>query len=300
MFAYVSGDMTSFRPVRRGFTLVELLVVIGIIAVLIAILLPALQKARQAAQLTSCMSNLKQIGNASANFAVEHQGYYPLAGTLHLIPSWGPHYTSLTPAGLNDRSMRKHAWGPDSGNTMRPLPYQAAIAPYLGARIPTDPYDAMKASLDRPDGVRRFFTCPAESGERQRGRMIAADNWLPQGVYTDYAFNEAFLGFPMDVRPYLMGKASRARRTASMVVSGDATPGASLWFTYWHGPISLGDAFNTTHWQTDFGAQRGSFAVRRHNRKMNVLFLDGHVEAIQITDNNATATGDLLRAMLQN
>jgi prepilin-type N-terminal cleavage/methylation domain-containing protein/prepilin-type processing-associated H-X9-DG protein len=65
------------RKSDKGFTLVELLVVIGIIALLISILLPALGKARDAANTVKCAANLHAVGAGFANYITNYKGYLP-------------------------------------------------------------------------------------------------------------------------------------------------------------------------------------------------------------------------------
>jgi len=73
----IERSTTNTSATRRGFTIIELLVVVGIIAVLVGLILPAIKAARESSRGVVCLSNLRQLALAASAYAINHGGFYP-------------------------------------------------------------------------------------------------------------------------------------------------------------------------------------------------------------------------------
>jgi prepilin-type processing-associated H-X9-DG protein len=278
------------RRRTAAFTLVELLVVIGIIAMLVAILLPALNKARQQAQLVQCLSNLRQIGLAMHAHANEHCNHFPLAAEI-----WGA--SDATPQALGDPGMKNYTYMTD--NTMGPtnnyvaaLPF--ALSSYLGQpQMRLDSW--VNAEQDYDNGiVKKMFTCPSDldqiqAGVVQKSKMISSavsgwGNTPPLTLQTSYAFNESVLGWSANMMGVNRGRGnlSMIKNPSNTVLMADASPrgGSNGWMLYddQNPTETLMDFYNGTY---DAG-NPALFDLIRHQGKMNILFCDCHAETSYI------------------
>jgi len=102
------------RKQRHGFTLVELLVVIGIIALLISILLPSLSRAREQGNSVKCINNLRQIAFACIQYANANKSYLPHTATGTV--QW---YDAI--AWQNGRDLNESVIAPYMGKTFDPV-----------------------------------------------------------------------------------------------------------------------------------------------------------------------------------
>lgn len=247
------------RPVRtRGFTLIEVLVVISIIALLVAVLLPALSKAREASRTLKCAVNLKQIGIAMENYATTNKSYVP-----------GPAAATFN----------AHEWFIILG-----------WGEFLGPMVNYSGYNH-NVTAPTPKTIKgwRILECPSEPGSPiangipyykwEYGRTSYAMNQtmapLATAHFGDHVFNRLRPNWHNG--PKWVGSSTypAVRSASSAIIIMDMPGEASRWTNgYYFTNIDQTEAGHATNYA------RNIYAFR-HNRTANMLFWDGHVVARQ-------------------
>jgi prepilin-type processing-associated H-X9-DG protein/prepilin-type N-terminal cleavage/methylation domain-containing protein len=241
---------------RSGFTLVELLVCIGIVVAMTAILVTVLKRTRQAAAITQCSSNMAQIAQAAIMHAGEHKGFIPLAGdclATMTIPDWNRGFMDVFPKAVGDTSRARYTYATyTSWGRNFPVPFLGALSPYLRAQpLNLTSVATVESQLSDPKGVWKFGQCPASGTDtlnvpKVAGIFVSPKKgllfrwqyaWQGSASFTplwawssnmDYVINEGVTAFRANDNRFSAGQLSRIDRPSEVVLLTDGNARAGL------------------------------------------------------------------------
>lgn len=258
---------------RRGITLVELLVVIGIIGLLLGILLPTLAAARSRARQVACAAQLRQSGAALMTQSLDHEGFMQMACEVALLP--GALGRPLPPQ-VNDARERRYLYGPRRGVIDGFFPrhlasLQDSLLPYLPPEMFLCPDDDQGHQGDAAPRVSTTYVVG-------NVRYITGDAY----TYSSYAANASVFGFTHDdaLSPHRVGgNVSRIADASNRVLLADCDP-ATAEATFWSARLDLTDevALDDVVTNPSNLAYLVGLDDDRHRSRLNSLMADGHVE----------------------